>query len=468
MPPTIDPGSFRDHDGRVFQSAGRIYRALSASGLESWRAVEASRFFPRLVAKGRVVTTSTCDGATPLAELEGDWAGCLEHEALPLQSYPYEWSFEMLKDAALLQLDILAAALEEGFTLKDATPYNTLFRGSRPVFIDIGSFEPWTPGEPWIGYSQFCQLFLYPLLLCAYRDISFQGLLRGALDGIEPGEASRILSSWRDRTRPGVFRDVFLLAKLQHRTADSSTSARSQLRDVGFGKELILANVRRLRKVISGLAWSRSESEWATYAESNRYDEAERQRKEQFVLTAAGRKRPHIVWDLGANTGHYSRLVAPEADWVVAMEGDHLAADLLYRRLRADGPANVLPMVVDLADPSPALGWRHRERRALDQRQRPDLTLSLALIHHLVLTANVPLPDFVDWLASLGGRAVVEWVEPSDPMVLKLLKNKGGEHHRYDRELFEEAVRARFEVVDRLELLAGQRVLYSCLPHSHA
>lgn len=463
--PRLDAGSFRDRDGRVFFSDGRVFRALSASALETWDAVEKSAFFPALVEGGKIVASRrSTEGAALAAGLGGDWAGCLEHDRIPLVAYPYEWSFAMLRDAALLQLELVERGLKEGFASKDATPFNFLFRGCRPVFIDVASFERWKPGDPWVGYGQFCRLFLFPLLLAAYRDLPFQRLLRGSLEGIEVRDCSRILSSWRDRLRPGVFRDVYLQAALQTRTEGSDVSLRSELRSAGFAKELILANVRRLKKIVAGLRWDRARSEWSDYAEDNSYDDAGRQAKERFVEGVVEGLRPQIVWDVGANTGHYSRLAARHAAWVVSMDGDPLAVDRHYRRLREKGPENVLPMVVDLADPSPGLGWRHRERKPLDERQRPDVVLALALLHHLVITANVPLPEVLDWLRSLDAVLVVELVGEDDPQVHRLMRNKGGAAHEYGRAAFERELARRFRTTASQEVLAGKRWLYRAEP----
>jgi len=461
--PRLEPGSFRDREGRVFYYQGRVFRALSRRAFESWQGLRETRFFARLMDEGRIVATRPAQASdSGLEALSGDWAAALEHERIPFVSYPYEWSFSMLRDAALLQLELLDAALEEGFILKDASSYNVQWQGARPVFIDVASFEKWTAGDPWAGYLQFCQLFLYPLLLTAYRDLPFQPWLRGAIDGIPPADCNRILG-WRDRLRPGVLTDVWLQARL-HAAADSDRSLRSELRRAGFRKEMIVHNVRRLKKVVGKLAWRRTASEWADYADANSYDGENREVKERFVRQAVSERRWRLAWDLGANTGIFSRLAAEHADYVVALDVDHLAVDRHYRELKARGPGNVLPLVGNLADASPALGWRHRERQALGERGRPDLVLALALIHHLVITANIPLPELLDWLAGLGSHLVIELVTKQDPMVRKLLRNKEDRYHDYETPAFEAGLGERFEVLRREPLHHGTRVLYFARP----
>jgi len=462
--PRFDPGSFRDREARVFYRGDRVFRALSQTAADAWERLSASDFYGRLVEEGRIVSTRRADiGDADFEELSGRWVAVLEHERIPFISYPYEWCFGMLQDAGLLQLDLLLAALDEGMILKDSSAYNFQWQGPRPVLIDIASFEEWPQGDPWAGYLQFCQLFLYPLMLTAYRGIAFQPWLRGSLDGISPDECNRLFS-WRDRFRRGVLTDVFLQAKLQARNADSNAPVRRELQRAGFNKQLILNNVKRLRKIVSRLQWRPASSEWASYADENSYDRENREIKERFVAEAVGLRKWGLVWDLGCNTGTFSRIAAGNADYVVAFDADQLAVERLYRSLRADGPTNILPLFNNLADSSPALGWRHRERSALTERSTPDLTLCLALIHHMVITANIPLPEFVEWLGSLGSALVIEFVTKDDPMVEKLLRNKADIYHDYEVEVFESCLNEHFRVERSETLHQGTRRLYFAVP----
>lgn len=467
--PRLDTGSFRDREGRVFYQDGRVYRALSGRAFEAWRALDQTRFFKRLADDGKVVATKTASlSAEELASLSppgvtSTWVAALEHERVPFISYPYEWSFSMLRDAALLQLELLDEALAEDFVLKDSSAYNVQFQGARPVFIDIASFEKLPEGDPWVGYLQFCQLFLYPLLLSAYRDLPFQPWLRGSIDGITPEDCNNLMS-WRDRLRSGVLVHVYLQAKLQAGNANSDKSLRSDLQKAGFKKEMIVHNVRSLKKLVSKLSWNRTSSEWGDYATENTYDRENRQIKEGFVSTVAAERPWKMAWDLGANTGTFSRLVAEHAEYVVAFDIDRLAVERHYQHLKAEGPGNILPLISNLADASPPLGWRHQERKALTERGHPDLVLALALIHHIVITANIPLPEFVAWLASLGSHLVIEFVTKDDPMVAKLLRNKEDIYHDYEQPVFEACLEEHFEIVRRQAVQDGLRTLYYARP----
>lgn len=468
-PARRDPGSFRDPRSRVFRHDGNVYRTLSQRALEDWHALSSSDWWPKLVDEGKVVATSEIPlSGVELAEQPTAWAGCLRHEPLPLVSYPYEWSFSMLRDAAILQLELMAEAVGQGFVLRDATPYNVQWRGSQPIFVDIGSFARLEPGEPWLAYRQFCELFLFPLLVTAYRNIPFQPLLRGALDGI-PADLCRRLLGARDLLRPGVLVDVVLQSRLTRATAASDLAVRNDLRSAGFSSQLIARNVDRLRRLLAGLRWKPERSAWSEYGSEHGYGDEDHDAKRRFVAEVAAQRRWAQAWDLGCNTGEYTRILAAHADLVVALDGDQLAIERLYAASRSD-PAlrqRVLPLVIDLADPSPGLGWRHRERPALEQRARPELVVCLALVHHLAITHHLPLPEIVDWLADLAPELVVEMVGTEDPMVRRLLRNQWETHEGYGHEPFASNLGRRFQIVRRLELAGGRRVLYHArrLPH---
>jgi SAM-dependent methyltransferase len=462
-----EPGSFRDPDSRVFVSGDAVLRAVSEAGLADWRRLRDSGLYAELAADGRLVATEEVPLAALPQELDGAWAGALRHERVPFVSYPYEWPFGMLKDAALLQLELLDAALARDLILKDSSPYNVQFRGVRPTFIDVGSFEPLRAGEPWIGYRQFCMLFLFPLMLRAYRDVPFQPWLRGSLDGIAPAELRNLLSL-RDRLRRGVLSHVVLHARLERRYADRSRDVKRELKKAGFRKELVVANVRKLHRLVARLRWTPDSADvWVDYGESNTYTEREAEQKARFVAAAAATGSWRRVWDLGCNDGRFARIAAEHADHVVAIDGDEGIVEVLYARLREEGRTDILPLVVNLTDPSPARGWRGRERQTLEQRGAPDLVLALALVHHVVITGNVPIPAFLDWLRSLGAALVIELPLPDDPMVVRLLSGKReGLHGDYTRENFERCLRAGFEVERSEQLAGGTRVLYFARPRA--
>jgi len=458
MTEPYESGSFRDRNARVFIRDGSVFRGLNEQASAEWDALAETRFFDRFSADGRLVATEKVDPPAATNEAER-WVSFLRHERVPFISYPYEWCFGMLKAAAVLQLDLLLAALDEGMILKDSSAYNVQWVGAEPVFIDIASFERLSAGSPWVGYRQFCEMFLCPLMLQAYKDVQFNAWMRGSIDGLRPSDCYRLFSM-RDLLRPGVLKHVFLQAKLEARYADTKRDVRDDLRKAGFGKELILANVKGLRRLVARMNWRSRESEWSEYGDCSHYEPVDQQKKIDFVRDVVSMRSRRLVWDLGCNTGTFSRLAAEGADYVVAQDGDHLVIERFWRSLSAEGNRKILPLVNNLADPSPALGWRGRERQALEQRGNPDLVMCLALIHHMVITANVPMREFVDWLASLGGDLIIEFVTKDDPMVHTLLRNKQDNYDDYDLEFFERCLAESFEIGRREPLCEGQRIMY--------
>lgn len=469
MAPISDPASFRDPDSAVFHADGLVLRGLSERAAADWKQLAASDFFPALVAEGKVVATEPHDGSAPPAPRGGEWVQVLRHERVPVLSYPYEWPFAMLRDAATVQLDVLIAALGEGMSTKDGTAYNVQFVGSRPVFIDIGSFEP--VHGPWPGYHQFCRTQLFPLLVQAHLGVPFQPFLRGSVDGLRPSDVAGMFRGV-SRFRKGVLRNVALHSMLERRVTSSAQDVQKQLSGSGFGADLAKAVAGNLRKLVRGLDVEKRASTWSDYRDTCSYSDDDAAAKRRFVEAALTAERAGLVLDLGANDGEYSLLAAEHADHVVAVDGDEAVVDRLYRRLRAEGRDDVLPLVMDLTDPSGGLGWRNRERAPFVDRVAPDLTLALALVHHLAVGANIPLPQVVAWLtgfAARGGRLVVEFVHPDDPMVQRLLADKPpGLFDDYRRDAFE-ALLAERCTVERTETLpSGTRTLYLVRPASTA
>jgi SAM-dependent methyltransferase len=463
----LEPGSFRDPESRVFYAGDSIYRALSKEGLEDFEALRGSSVYERFTRERKLVGTELVEHADGMQDLlVKQTAGVLRHELIPFVSYPYEWTFSMLKDAALLQLDLLLSALDEDLVLKDSTPYNVQFRGAQPVFVDIGSFERLRPGEPWIGYRQFCMLYLYPLLLQALTDVRFQPWLRGSIDGITPAEMRGMLSG-RHRFRRGLFTNVFLHARLEQRYGDRPKQVKQDVEKAGFNKQILVANVRKMRKLVSRLRWDPPEGVWTAYGERNSYTDEDVRRKEEFVREVAGSRDWRLAWDIGCNNGRYSRIAAEGARNVISVDADQGPIELLYRELRDQGDERILPLTMNLADPSPGLGWRGLERRSMPDRGRPELVLALALVHHVAIGANVPVKEFLDWLAGLGAALVIEFPTREDPMVETLLAPKReGLHPDYELGFFERSLEEAFRIERKERLESGTRVLYFALPKS--
>lgn len=459
-----DPGSFRDPTNRVLFVDGEVFRGLDSQAKTAFERLSGSELYRRAQDSGRIVSTELVDPPpTELSRL--GWEAALSHERIPIISYPYEWTFGMLRDAAVLELDLTLEALADGLITKDATPYNVQFVGSRPIHIDVGSFEPLGQGEPWFGYRQFCQQFLYPLLLTARRGIHHQKLLRGSLRGITPEECVALLR-WRDLIRRGTFTHVLLHAQAERRrTPRDPATVRSELKAAGLGAKVLEAQLRGLRRLVTGLRRPSVDTVWSGYSQRGHYVEHDLAVKRAFVERAVSRRPRTQVLDLGANDGAFSELAARHAKSVVATDRDPVVVDRLYEQLAAEGATGILPLVMDLTDLPSGAGWRGRERTAFLTRLAPDLVLCLALVHHLVITESIPIDEVVGFLAEFKAPVLLELPRPDDPMVEVLAAQKKDPREalsRYSLGEFESALSMRFRVAERLEV--GSRVLLELHP----
>ncbi len=450
-------GSFRDPDGYVLHHGNRIFRVVLPSAVQRWHQFASSGLAEELQSAGLLVHTS--EVAASVVDLEVPAGSIvLEHDRIPFISYPYEWTFDMLRDAALLQLDIMERSLRHQWILKDATAYNVQFRGSAPEFIDVLSFAPLRPGEVWAGYNQFCRMMLYPLMLEAYKQIPFQPWLRSDLEGIDPVAFSRMFRGL-ERRRRGVLSHVTAQAYLQQKFASAGHSVRQQIKSAGMTPQMIARNVQRLRKLLQQLRVPHGKTTWSDYSRDH-YAEAALAGKEAFVREAVMGRQMELAWDLGCNDGRFSRIVAASARTVVAMDSDPGSIDRLYLALRKEGQPNIIPLLMNVANPSPSQGWACGERMSLSQRGKPEMTLALALVHHLVITANVPLGALVQWLAESTRELVIEFITKDDAMVRRLLLNKDDTYADYTRAAFEHYLQQWFRIDAQAELPGGTRFLY--------
>ncbi len=447
-----DPGSFRDPASQVVIDGDKVLRLLDKRGLEGWRALAGSDFFEPAVTGGRLI------GAVEVGDPPPGSAGALEHPRLPFISYPYEWTFSMLKDAALLQLDLLKDALSSGLTIKDATPYNIQFVEGRPMFIDIGSFEAYRDGEPWLGYRQFTRQFLFPLMLRAWVGVPFQPWLRGDLEGPTPAQMAHLLGR-KKRFNTGAMFHVRLQARMEARM--SGRAVRENLRTAGFTPELILANVKKLQTLVSSLEWEKTDDGWSDYGSCSHVGR-DRATKSDFLQSAIERVGPSRVLDLGANDGHFSTIAAGAGAHAIAVDSDEAVLDDLYRRSPG---LNLTVVLTDLVNPSPAQGWAGKERSAVIDRARPDLVIAYGVIHHLIYGASIPPREVVGWLRTFACPVVVEFVSPDDEMVARLTGNKLPHELHGDREEheFRALLDPLFETID-VKKLADTRVLFALAP----
>jgi len=454
-----DSGSFRDPLSRVFVGNGEVVRAFTAVGAKDIEKVWKKPSIQNALASGELIESNLVSPSS--VGLNDPWVTAMTHPLIPFISYPYEWTFSMLKDAAQLQLKLTRETLADGIGLKDATPYNVQFIGSRPQFIDAGSFEKRRKGDPWYGYRQFCEMYLYPLMMQGYLGVGFQQFLRGSVNGISPDTMRKLLPASIRRPRKGRLTHVVLHAAAQNRFADSDNNMKSDAAKAGMNAQVLDATLRKLQGIVKKISLGDKKSTWSEYSERGHYIESSLDEKQKFVRDAVASAPRKQVWDIGCNDGVFSRIAAAHSDYVVAMDADPLVVDRLYNTLKAEKNEQILPLYVDLTDSGGGVGWRGQERPGVFDRGRPDIVMALAVIHHMAITFHVPLASQLDMFRDLTPELIIEMPHADDPMVRKLLTNKrDGIHDDFTLEGFERLLNERFTVKSKMLLSSGTRTIF--------
>ncbi len=457
--------SFRDPKGFVFEQGGRLYRHIAPSYGEDLKLLKSSGLLEELWDAGLLVRH---EELPPSLSPERGAICVLSPERIPFISYPSEWCFSQLRDAALLTLDIALRAENRGMTLRDASAFNVQFLRGKPIFIDTLSFERAEPGAPWAAYRQFCQHFLAPLALMAKCDVRYSGLYRQFIDGIPLDLASRALPI-RSYLSLGLLMHVHLHARSQRRYESDVAVARSA-GATKVSKTGLLGILDSLRSTVLSLQWRPGGTEWGDYYEHTNYSPSAMSAKEQLVQRFVSQRAPKVVWDLGGNAGRFSRVAAATGAYVVSADIDPTAVEKNYRAVRRGAETLLLPLLLDLTNPTPSFGWHHAERSALLERGPADLVMALALIHHLAISNNVPLTIIAEFFRAAGRDLVIEFVPKSDSQVKRLLASRPDIFPDYTREGFEEAFRQYFSIVAVEPVEGSERLLYlmTALPQDGA
>lgn len=441
--------SFRDPAGSVFVRDGIIFRGIRPSGLPHYETLMSSGLFEELVGANLLVPHAE----SPLQDPE--FSKVIRPEEVPFISYPYEWSFSQLQDAALATLEVEERALRRGMTLVDASAFNIQFLRGRPVLIDTLSLRQRVDGQPWTAYRQYCQHFLAPLAVMSLRDVRLSQLLRVHLDGL-PLDLAAALVPWASKRRPALLLHLHLHARSQKKYDRRDVKVAS--RKVGL--QALLALVDSLRSGTRKLRWRASGTEWADYYEDTNYTPEGSGEKLKAVEEFVKEVRPRTVWDLGANDGRFSRVAAAAGALTVSFDIDSACVEKNYLRVRADRETKVLPLLMDLTNPSPGAGWENLERMTLFERGPADAVLALALIHHLAIGNNLPLSLAARFFARVGRHLLIEFVPKSDSQVKRLIVTREDIFDHYTREEFERAFAEHFDVRRSIPLSGSERVLY--------
>lgn len=448
----IEPSSFQDPAGFLFYRDGCIYRQINRGYSADYDQLLGSGLYQDLVDAGLLIPHQE-------VEIEGerpaDAYKVIQPEPIPFISYPYEWSFSQLKAAALTTLEIQKRAIERKMSLKDSSAYNIQFRHGKPVLIDTLSFEAYREGEPWVAYRQFCQHFLAPLALMAYKDVRLSQLLRLYRDGAPLDLASSLLPA-KTRLNLALLVHVHLHARSQKHFAAKPTALSGRT----MSRMAFLGLLDNLERAVSNLKWRPQGTEWVDYVQDSDYSTHALQHKQDLVSTFLDKTHAKIVWDLGANTGSFSRVAAAKGMLTVSADSDPACVEINYLRCLDEGETNILPLLLDVTNPSPGIGWENKERMSLIERGPADALLALALVHHLAISSNLPFAKIASFLARICKWLIIEFVPKNDHQVQRLLLTREDIFPGYTQQGFESEFCTRFSIHQSIKLEDSDRTLY--------
>jgi len=448
------PSSFRDPSGFLFHRGSSIYRQINLNYSENYDHLMNSGLYETLVNAGLLIPHEELD--IEPANAEGVYK-VIRPEPISFISYPYEWSFSQLKNAALATLEIQKKSLHFGMSLKDCSAYNIQFRKGRPIFIDTLSFEKYREGEPWVAYRQFCQHFLAPLALMGYKDIRLNQLFRIYIDGLPLDLASSFLP-FSTRFVPHLLFHIHLHSRSQRYFVDKTVNIgkckMSRLSYLGLLDNLASA-VKKLKWRCNG-----NNNHWANYYEDTNYSQVALRHKQELVAGFLEEVDLKSVWDIGANTGLFSRIASDKGIPTISFDIDPAAIEKSYLECIKKGETNILPLLLDLTNPSPGIGWQNRERMSLSERGPADMVFALALIHHLRVSDNLPFNKIAEFFGNICNFLIIEFVPKGDTQVQRLLSTREDIFPDYTRQAFESEFGKYFAIQNRAEIKNSGRTLY--------
>jgi len=445
--------SFRDPSGHVFIYEGKIHRQINQVYKENYDFLMSSGLYNKLVDDKLFI---------PHTEVSADIAKdefaykVIKPEVISFISYPYEWCFSQLKDAALTTLKIQKIAMLYGMSLKDCSAYNIQFLNGKCIFIDTLSFEKYIDGKPWVAYRQFCQHFLAPLALMSHKDIRLGQLFRIYLDGIPLDLTSSLLPS-SSFFKFSALSHIHLHAKSQKHFG--SKKVKSSNHKLSRSKFMII--VESLESAVKSMKWKPQGSEWGDYYEDTNYSQESLEQKKILVNQFLEKFNPQVVWDLGANTGFFSRIASKKGIETIAFDIDPAAVEKNYLECKKNNETSILPLLLDLTNPSPSLGWEAKERMSLFERHGADTVFALALIHHLVISNNIPLDKIAKFFSNICKSLIIEFIPKTDSQVQRLLASREDIFSDYTIQSFEREFRKYFEISESVSIKNSERVLYS-------
>ena len=445
-------GSFRDPSGFLYYKDEVLFRQVNRVYKENYDLLMNSGLYDTLIDERLMIPHEECSLRNAASE---DAYIVIKPEELPFISYPYEWSFSQLKDAALTTITVQKKAFEFGMTLKDASVYNIQFNNGRALFIDTLSFERYTEGSPWIPYKQFCQHFLGPLALVRYTDVRLIQLLKIHIDGIPLDLISRLLP-FRTRFIPSLLLHIHFHAKGQRHYVDKKMKPRK----AKLSSLSLRALIESLESAVEKLSWSTATRVWSDYYDDIHYNELSFEDKKQLVGALLEKVNPERVLDLGANVGLFSRIASQKGAFTISIDNDPAVGEANYLKSKDCGESYILPLIADLTNPSPSIGWVNQERQSQIGRLECDTAMALALTHHLAISNNVSFSQQAEFFSGFCNYLIIEYIPKNDPKVLELLSTRSDIFDNYTQECFEEEFSKFFKIESCSQIKASKRVIY--------
>jgi len=445
--------SFRDPSGFLFYENGTIYRQINKSYKDNFDHLMNSGLYKTLVDSEQLIPheEANVEPFDPKTSYK-----IIKPEKIQLISYPYEWCFSQLKQAAITTLEIQKSAMEYEMTLKDCSSYNIQFHKGKVILIDTLSFERYRDGQIWKGYRQFCQHFLAPLALMSQKDIRLNQLLRIYIDGIPLDLTSKLLPL-RTRSSFSLLSHIHAHAKSQKHF---ETKKSDSFKERKLSQRSLIGIIESLNSGIKKLNWKPEGTEWSNYYTDTNYSERGFEEKKNFIKDFFEKTKASLVWDLGANIGIFSRLSSERGINTISFDIDPAAVERNYLDSIEKKETKILPLLLDLTNPSPDIGWENQERSSIINRGPAEVVLALALIHHLVISNNLPLEKIARFFKKICNYLIIEFVPKTDSQVKRLLISREDIFDDYTKENFESAFKKYFAIIESKQLADSERILY--------
>lgn len=448
----IENSSFRDSSGFLFYIENELYRVINSSYKEQYDHLINSELYKKLTENNLLISHEEINNL----EIDYSYYKIIKPKKIPFVSYPYEWSFSQLKDAALLTLRIQKGAMKYGMTLKDGSAYNIQFFNGKPIFIDTLSFEMYEDGQIWKPYKQFCQHFLAPLALMSKKDIRLNLLSKTFIDGIPLDLTAKLLPKTTFGNF-GLMAHIHAHAKSQKHYENKEDT---KIKERTISKRSFEGLTDNLDSSIKKMTWKEDNTEWGNYYSDTNYSEESFEEKKKIILSTLEKITPRIVWDLGANTGIFSRLASDQGINTISFDIDPLAVEKNYLASLKNNEQDILPLILDLTNPSSNIGWSNDERISFLQRGPADLVFALALVHHLAISNNVPLYKIAEFFSTISKFLIIEFIPKSDSQVKRLLTTREDIFKNYDEQNFEKEFSKFFKITSSQKLVESERTIY--------